>query len=71
MGSFDPNMKQSERAALVGNELDSALASAIDNFRDVRTDLIWTDDEVREEANVIRLLDEILDEWKNIAPYIL
>ena len=58
--SFDPEMPQSQRAALVGNELDSALASAIDNFRDLRDDTIWTDDEVREEAEIIYLLTEIL-----------
>jgi hypothetical protein len=71
VGSFDPNIKQSERAALVGNELDSALASAIDNFRDVRADEIFSDDELRSEANVIRMLDEILERWGDVAPYIL
>lgn len=70
MGAFDPFIEQSERAALVGNELDSALASALDNFRDVRADTLFSDDELREEADVIATLDHILDIWGNIVPYI-
>lgn len=71
MGSFDPNMKQSIQASVIGNELDSALASALDNFPDIRGDTFWSDDDVRREANVIALLDSVLDNWQHIAPYIL
>lgn len=71
MGIFDPNMPQSERAALVGNELDSALASAIDNFERVRNDPKFSTDCVRDEVAVIQALDTILDLWPSIAPYIL
>jgi hypothetical protein len=69
--SFNPDMPQSKQAAIVGNELDSALASAMDNFRDVRGDAMWTDDEVREEAEVIQVLTAVLEKWQHIAPYIL
>lgn len=71
MGAFDPEMEQSERARLVGNELDSALASALDNFDDVRADEFFSADDVRIEARVIALLDDVLDNWAHIAPYIL
>jgi hypothetical protein len=68
---FDPELKQSKRAALVGNELDSALASALDNFSDIRADFVWSDDEVRTESQVIDALTRTLELWSEIAPYIL
>jgi hypothetical protein len=71
MGSFTYNPEHSERANDIGNELDSALASALDNFHDVRTDPIFSDDDVRDEADVIATLDRILDIWPDVAPYIL
>jgi hypothetical protein len=71
MGGFTHDPNASDRSNDIGNELDSALASALDNLHDIRFNSIFSDDEVRDEANVIRLLDEVLDAWPMIAQYIL
>lgn len=50
-------------------ELEGVLGSAKDNFPDVRCD-VFTDEEVREEADLITTLEHLLDIWPHVVPYL-
>lgn len=57
-------------AAYVLNHLDSALSAMEDNFRDLRGDSSFSDDEIRKECVLYERVQWLLENANELAPYI-